>query len=132
MPKLLNQLNHGESKFNSELQIRNRKKNNSSRMNHNTLAISQGLRIFATLQNFARLQIFASCDTVHAAFAFLTFCHFFIVFPICPHRNSVCFVILVICNGGLAIKAPRRDILSSFSFSFSETFCNDPYQIIQV
>ena len=84
MPKLLNQLNHGESKFNSELQIRNRKKNNSSRLNHNTLAISQGLRIFATLQNFARLQIFASCDTVHAAFAFLTFLSLFYCLPDLP------------------------------------------------
>ena len=91
-------------------------------MNHHTLAISQGLRIFATLQNFARLQIFATCDTIHATFAFLTFCHFLIVFSICPHCNGVCFVILVICNGGLAIKAPRQDIVSSFSFSFSFSF----------
>ena len=77
MPTLWNQLNHGGSKFNSKLQIRNKKKNSSSRMNHNTLAILQGLRIFATLQNFAGLRIFATCDTVHAAFAFLTFLSLF-------------------------------------------------------
>ena len=69
MPKLLNQFNHRESKFNSELHIRNRKKNSSSKMNNHTLAISQGLR----MQNFARLRIFATCDTVHAAFDFFTF-----------------------------------------------------------
>ena len=75
MPKLLNQLNHGESKFNSELQIKNRKKNNSNRMNHHTLAILQGLR------NFTTLRIFATCDTVHATFAFLTFLSLFDCLP---------------------------------------------------
>ena len=84
MTKLLNQLNHGESKFNSELHIINRKKNSSSIMNHHTLAISQGLRIFATRQNFARLRIFATYDTVHAVFAFLTFLSLFDCLPDLP------------------------------------------------
>ena len=65
MPKISNQLNHGESKFNSEHQIKNMKKNNNSIMNNHTLEIPQGLRIFVT------------CDTVHAAFAFLTFLSLF-------------------------------------------------------
>ena len=47
MPRLESQLNHGEFKLKLELQIKNWKKRSSVEKKQATLAISQGLRIFA-------------------------------------------------------------------------------------
>ena len=54
MPRLVSQLNHGEFKLKSELWIKNWKKISSAEKKQATLAISQWLRNFATLQKFRR------------------------------------------------------------------------------
>ena len=65
---------------------------------------------FRMLRNFATCEIALSCATVHLSCfrLFDFFYHFLFVSPICSHCNSVCFVILVICKGGLAIKALEK------------------------
>ena len=47
MPRLESQLNHGEFKLKSELDIKNWKKRSSTKKKQETLAISQGLQNFA-------------------------------------------------------------------------------------
>ena len=44
MPRLVSQLNHGEFKLKSKLQIKNWKKRSGSEKKQSTLAILQGLR----------------------------------------------------------------------------------------
>ena len=87
---------------------------------------------FLQVANFLNLRNFAGCKisqpanflpiaTVHPASLFMShalftillfdiltfFCHFLVFFLFCPHCNSICYVILVICKEGLAIKAPK-------------------------
>ena len=66
--------------------------------------------------------LFKSPSTVHVScfLLFTSFGHFFVVSPNCPHCNSICFVILVICKGGLAIKAPKKH--SNRIFSIKKVF----------
>ena len=63
MPRLENQLNHGEFKLKSELHIKNWKKRSSAEKKQVALAISQGL------QNFARrpCEISQGCEFHKAA-----------------------------------------------------------------
>ena len=90
---------------------------------------------FSQPAKFRRLRIFATCEckisfmfaTVHHAALFMSlalftillfdvltpFCHFLVFFLFCPHCNSICYVILVICKGGLAIKAPKTSTVKN-------------------
>ena len=52
MPRLEGQLNHGEFKLKSELQIENWKKKSNAEKKQATLAISKGLRNFVELRKF--------------------------------------------------------------------------------
>ena len=72
MPMFLNQLNHGESKFNSKLQIKNRKKNNTSRMKQSSWNFCKGYEISQPLRNFA--------GTVPTVFCLFDFFVIFFIF----------------------------------------------------
>ena len=80
---------------------------------------------------FYRLRNFLPAAIVHPAlltsYAFYLLTHFvplLVFFPFCPQCNSVCYVILVICKGGLAIKAPKLSTVggspSLIKFLFGE------------
>ena len=86
---------------------------------------------FLQLSNFPRLRNFLPDSTIHPVatvhlahcssllplFTYavcLNFCLFvplLVFFLFCPHCNSVCYVILVISKGGLAIQAPKTSIV---------------------
>ena len=84
---------------------------------------------FSQSTKFRRLRIFLPTTTVHHAALFMSlalftillfdvlthFCHFLVFFLFYPHCNSICYVILVIFKGGLAIKAPK---ISTIDISF--------------
>ena len=70
------------------------------------------------LRNFLTAATVHPTATVHpalltsCAFYFLTpFVPLLVLFIFCPQCNSVCYVILVIFKGGLAIKAPKPSII---------------------
>ena len=129
MPKLLSRSKHKEFELNSALQIRNQKERRAENAWKLELAGNLvGLRNFRNLQNFAGCEFsqpanakFLPATTVHPAIVFMSpalftillfdvltpFCHFLVFFLFCPHCNSIFYVILVICKGGLAIKAPK-------------------------
>ena len=129
MPKLLNRSKHEELESNSALQIRNQMERRAENAWKLELAGNLvGLRNFRNLQNFAGCEfsqvaklppcaLFTSFATIHPAllnsccpFAlFDSFVTFWFSSFFCPHCNGVCYVILVIYKGGLAIKAPRLD-----------------------
>ena len=82
------------------------------------------LRIFTTYE-LSQVRNFLPDATIHPAALFMSpalftillfdvltpFCHFLVFFLFCPHCNSICYVILVIFKGGLAIKAPKTSIV---------------------
>ena len=106
------------------------------------------LRNFATCEfsqvvKLPHAPLFTFHYTVHFPapfYLFDFFGHFLVVSPNCPHCNSICFVILVICKGGLAIKAPDKHCNKSFSinkvffrrepFSSSRFFSFPPLSLI--
>ena len=149
MPKLLSRSKHEEFELNLALQIRNRKE----RRAENAWKLEPagnlaGLRNFtgckiSQLVNFRKLRNFFHAATVHLAALFMSpalftillfvvltpFCHFLVFFLFCPHCNSICYVILVICKGGLAIKAPKTstvDISFLNKISFWREAFNSP------
>ena len=63
--------------------------------------------------------LFKSSATVHVScfLLFSSFGHFLVVSPNYPHCSSICFVILEICKGGLAIKASNKYCNGIFSIN---------------
>ena len=110
MPKFFNQLNHGESKFNSELHIRNWKKSGMESKHLGNFAILQPLQNFAGLGNFAFPAKFCSpyeisqgCKfsqpanlLLHTIDLLTFFLLHFSFFLNCPSCNSDSFILF--CN----------------------------------
>ena len=91
---------------------------------------------FSQPANFRRLRNLLPTTTVHHvatvhpalltsyAFYFLTpFVPLLVLFLFCPQCNSVCYVILVIFKGGLAIKAPKPSTVTSSPSLIKFIFC---------
>ena len=114
MPKFLSQSKHKEFELNSALQIRNQKE----RRAENAWKLEPAgnlarLRNFRNLQNFVgyKISFLLPLFMSHVLFTILLFdvltpfCQFLVFFLFCSHCNSICYIILVICKEGLAIKA---------------------------
>ena len=128
MQKLLSRSKHEEFESNLALQIKDQKERraeNTRKLEHRRNFA--GLRKFRKPAKFCRLRKFAasceiaSCQSLFTLlhyspfllFEALTICSLLVFFLFCPQCNSVCYVILVICKGGLAIKSPQTSTVET-------------------
>ena len=91
MPRLESHLNHREFKLKLELLIKNWKKRSSAEKKQATLAISKGLRNFATHAKFRRAANFHNLGILVAPVVDFFFCILFYLFQICPYVIVILF-----------------------------------------